>query len=202
MPAPAYFVSGIGTEVGKTVSSALLVRHFGADYWKPIQSGDLDYSDTDKVTAWAELSPERVHAERFRFKTPASPHYAAALEGKTIQLSDFQLPATNQPLIVEGAGGLLVPLNDEHTILDLIDQLKIPVFLVSRHYLGSINHTLMSIAMLQARNIPIAGLIYSGVDDKDTVDIIQRQTGIVPFWEIGELEALEAAAFVRRLSVL
>ncbi|MEM7573350.1 MAG: dethiobiotin synthase [Bacteroidota bacterium] len=202
MSAPAYFVSGIGTEVGKTVSSALLVRHFQADYWKPIQSGDLDYSDTDKVTTWAELDPERVHPERFRFKTPASPHYAAALEGQQIQVSDFRLPVTDQPLIVEGAGGLLVPLNDQQTILDLIAYLHIPVFLVSRHYLGSINHTLMSIAMLRARSIPIAGLIYSGVDDKDTVDIIQRQTGLAPFWEIGELPSLEPTVFAARLSEL
>ncbi|MEM8584736.1 MAG: AAA family ATPase, partial [Bacteroidota bacterium] len=104
---------------------------------------------------------------------------------------DFELPQTNQPLIVEGAGGLLVPLNDRDTMLDLIEHLAIPVLLVSRHYLGSINHTLMSIQMLKQRQLPLAGLIYSGDDQgKDTVDIIYRMTGIKPMLEVSEISDL------------
>lgn len=201
MRAPAYFVSGIGTEVGKTVISSLLVRHFQADYWKPIQCGDLEHTDTQKVAEWAELSPDRQHPERYRLQTPASPHYAAALEGENIQLTDFEFPTTDRPLIVEGAGGLFVPLNDQETILDLIQHLDLPVFLVSRHYLGSINHTILSVEALSQRKIPIAGLIYSGDDSKDTVEIIQKQTGIAPYWEVGELEEVSAsstAAVVRQ----
>ena len=108
-----------------------------------------------------------------------------------IKLSDFELPKTNgRPLIVEGAGGLLVPINDQETITDLILQLGLPVILVSRHYLGSINHTLLSIALLKQKNIPIAGLIYSGGDSPETVRIIGEQTGVWPLVELPELKTL------------
>ncbi|MEM6877498.1 MAG: dethiobiotin synthase [Bacteroidota bacterium] len=188
MHAPAYFVSGIGTEVGKTVMSAILVKSLHADYWKPVQCGDLDYTDSHKVAEWTGATSDRIHRERHRLQMPASPHLAAERENLRINLSDFELPKTDRPLIVEGAGGLLVPLNDQHTMLDLIAHLGIPVLLVSRHYLGSINHTLMSIEMLRQRDLAIAGLIYSGDDQgKDTVDIIQKMTGIEPMLEVGEL---------------
>ncbi|MEO0788756.1 MAG: dethiobiotin synthase, partial [Bacteroidota bacterium] len=127
MHAPAYFVSGIGTEVGKTVMSAILVKSLQADYWKPVQCGDLDYTDSHKVAEWAGATSDRIHRERHRLQLPASPHLAAERENLRINLSDFELPKTARPLIVEGAGGLLVPLNDQHTMLDLIAHLGIPV---------------------------------------------------------------------------
>ncbi|MEM6395651.1 MAG: dethiobiotin synthase [Bacteroidota bacterium] len=196
MRAPAYFVSGIGTEVGKTVISSILVKSWQADYWKPVQCGDLDYTDSHKVAKWAEATPARIHPERYRLQMPASPHLAAEREGVNIQISDFELPETDKTLIVEGAGGLLVPLNAQHTMLDLIARLNIPVLLVSRHYLGSINHTLMSIEALRMRDIPLAGLIYNGDDEgKDTVEIVKKLTGIAPVLEVGDL-SLENFSFL------
>ncbi|OAV45826.1 dethiobiotin synthase [Lewinella sp. 4G2] len=192
-----YFVTGIHTDAGKTVTSAFLQLVLDADYWKPIQAGDLDFGDTDRVKAWTGLPADRYLPERHRLKTPASPHYAARLDGIDIQLSDFTLPPCTRgsaPLIIEGAGGILVPINDRETVADLIKQINVPVILVSRHYLGSINHTLLSIKYLQAMDIEIAGLIYSGGDSPETVRIVGEQTGIWPLVELPEFEELTAAA--------
>jgi dethiobiotin synthetase len=157
-----YFVTGIGTEIGKTVVAATLVEALQADYWKPIQSGDLDHTDSMKVQSWISNTQTRIFPERFRLKTPLSPHAAAAIDGVEIKVSDFQLPPTDRPLIVEGAGGLMVPLNHQETMLDLIAHLNLPVILVVRHYLGSINHTLLSLEVLRMRGIPLAGVVYNG----------------------------------------
>lgn len=188
-----YFVTGIHTDAGKTVASAFLQKALNADYWKPIQAGDLDFGDADRVQAWSNASPDRFHPVRHALNTPASPHYAARIDGVAIELSDFFLPETNgQPLIVEGAGGLLVPINDRETVLDLMAYLGLPVILVSRHYLGSINHTLLSISCLRQRGIPIAGLIYSGGDSPETVRIVRELTGLAPLVELPELREVNA----------
>lgn len=198
-----YFLTGIHTDAGKTVTAAFLQKALDADYWKPIQAGDLDFGDTDRVKAWTGSAPERFHPIRHALNTPASPHYAAAVDGVEIKLSDFELPETNgRPLIVEGAGGLLVPINDQETITDLIVQLGLHVILVSRHYLGSINHTLLSISLLKQKNIPIAGLIYSGGDSPETVRIIGEQTGVWPLVELPELEALNPESMSRVVTEL
>lgn len=189
---PKYFVTGIGTEVGKTIVSAILVKALEADYWKPVQSGDLDFTDTDKVTAWAGMSTERIHPETYRLSLPMSPHASAASDGVRISLNDFELPDTPNSLIVEGAGGLMVPLNEEDVMIDLIAHLKIPVVLVSRNYLGSINHTLLSIEALQRRRIPIAGLIFNGESVPTTESIITKMTGLEPWFRVPELEAVTA----------
>jgi dethiobiotin synthetase len=187
-----YFVTGIHTDAGKTVASAFLQLALDADYWKPIQAGDLDFGDTERVKAWTGSPAERFHPVRHELRTPASPHYAARLDEVTIKLSDFELPQTNsRNLIVEGAGGLLVPINERETVADLIAHLGLPVILVSRHYLGSINHTLLSLDYLQRRGIPIAGLIYSGGDSPETVRIVGGQSGVWPLVELPELEELE-----------
>jgi dethiobiotin synthetase len=189
-----FFISGIHTDAGKTVTSAFLQRTLDADYWKPIQAGDLDFGDTDRVKAWTGTPHNRFHPVRYALNTPASPHYAAKIDGVEINLDDFTLPETNgRNLIVEGAGGLLVPINDRETVADLIVELGLPVILVSRHYLGSINHTLLSIYYLQSRNIPLAGLIYSGGDSPETVRIVGEQTGVWPLVELPELERVDAA---------
>jgi len=198
-----YFVTGIHTDAGKTVTSAFLQLALDADYWKPIQAGDLDFGDTDRVKAWTGSPTHRFHPVRHELNTPASPHYAAKIDGVSIRLQDFTLPDTDgRPLIVEGAGGLLVPINDRETVADLIVELGLPVILVSRHYLGSINHTLLSIGYLRQRSIPIAGLIYSGGESPETVRIVGEQTGIWPLVELPELEdvnALTMAALVEDL---
>lgn len=190
-----YFLSGIHTDAGKTVTASFLQLALDADYWKPIQAGDLDFGDTDRVKAWTGTPDHRFHPVRHALNTPASPHYAARLDGVSIELDDFVLPETDgRPLIVEGAGGLLVPVNYRETVTDLIEKLSLPVILVSRHYLGSINHTLLSIALLRSRNIPLAGLIYSGGDSPETVRIIGEQSGVWPLVELPELAELSPAA--------
>ena len=185
-----FFVSGISTEVGKTVCSAILVNALEADYWKPVQSGDLHQTDSMRVASWngTTLKDQRFHPEAYRLTEPMSPHASAAIDGVQIRLSDFQLPETSAPLIVEGAGGLLVPLNNKDTILDLMAQLQLPVILVSRNYLGSINHTLLSIAQLQQREIPIAGLVFNGPVTPTTESVIQRMTQIPVLFRIPEID--------------
>lgn len=171
-----YFVSGIGTDVGKTLVSAVLVHQLKANYWKPIQCGDLHNSDSMKVS---RLCPEaHIYPESYALKEPASPHYAASLEQVEVQLEGFTIPDSPKPLVIEGAGGLMVPLNHEHTVLDLMKRLAVPVVLVSRNYLGSINHTLLSIEMLLSKGLPIAGLIFNGDENMGTQNIIEQMTGV------------------------
>ena len=184
------FVTGIGTEVGKTVVSACLVRALAAHYWKPVQAGDLHLTDTDKVRHWAAISPERTFPERWALQLPASPHAAAAQERVRIELEDFTLPEGPGALIVEGAGGLFVPLNDTHTMLDLIVRLGLPVVLVSRHYLGSINHTLLSLAALRSRGITDIRLVFNGEEHPTTEQAIIRHGAIQPWFWMPELNAV------------
>ena len=167
------FVTGIGTGIGKTICSAILVEHLKADYWKPIQSGDLYQSDSMLVQSLVN-DQIKIHPERHRFKLPASPHKSAAQENISIQLEDFELPETENHLIVEGAGGLWVPISDEVFMLDLIKKLKLPVVLVAKDYLGCINHCLLSIETLRKNSIPIAYFIFNGTFDEDTFRVIKK----------------------------
>jgi dethiobiotin synthetase len=172
-----FVVSGIGTEVGKTVASAILAEALEAAYWKPVQAGDLDNTDTMKVQSWT--SKVNCLTERYKLKTPASPHYAAAVDGITISPSDFQIPESDRNLVIEGAGGLMVPLNNEGLLyIDLFEKWQVPVILVSRHYLGSINHTLLSVDALKRRGIPIAGILFNGDENRATEEIIQSVTQV------------------------
>lgn len=173
-----YFVSGIGTEVGKTIVSAILAEALKADYWKPIQAGDLEQSDSIKVRDLLSNESTQIHTESYQLKLPMSPHAASEKEQVAIELSAMPLPNTSRPLIVEGAGGLLVPINKKECIIDLIDSLKLEVILVSKHYLGSINHTLLSIEALNARDIPIKGIIFNGQPNYDTESIILSKSDL------------------------
>lgn len=184
------FVTGIDTEIGKTVVSALIVEALGADYWKPVQSGDLDYSDTDKVRRYTGDRVGTFHPEQYRLNTPISPHASAAIDQVTIELEAFRLPQTHNFLVVEGAGGLMVPLNEEHCIIDLIKFLGLPVVLVSKHYLGSINHTLLSIEALKRRNIPIAALIFNGPATPTTEAAIEQFGGLSSLLRLPPLPAV------------
>lgn len=171
------FITGIGTDVGKTVASAIVVEALEADYWKPIQSGDLDNSDTDKVKARVSNTKSIFHPNAYALQTPASPHYSAAIEGVTIDLNAIKEPKTKNHLVIEGAGGVFVPLNETDTIIDLI-QPDYKVIVVSRHYLGSINHTLLTIEALKSRNISIAGIIFSGDENQATEHIILSKASL------------------------
>ncbi|NER17119.1 dethiobiotin synthase [Spongiivirga citrea] len=169
------FVTGISTEVGKTIASAIIVEALEADYWKPIQSGDLDNSDTHKVEKLISNSRSVFHPNSYALKTPMSPHAAAEIDGVTIKLKDIQSPKTNNNLVIEGAGGLLVPLNNKNTIADIILP-DYKIVLVSRHYLGSINHTLLSIEYLKSKGLQVAGIIFSGAEHPTTETIIRKMT--------------------------
>ena len=149
-----YFITGISTEVGKTISSAIVVESLQADYWKPIQSGDLDNSDTMKVKSLISNSISTFFPSSYEFDYPASPHLSAQMEGRHIKLAHIKRPHSSNTLVIEGAGGLFVPLNERNTILDLMLPTD-KIVLISRHYLGSINHTMLSVEALQRRGLNI-----------------------------------------------
>ncbi len=173
-----YFVTGIGTDVGKTFAAAILTEALQADYWKPVQAGALDFTDTDTVRSLVSNTHSTFHPEAYRLKMAASPHRAAAAENIEIDLKSFRLPETDNNLIVEGAGGLMVPLNKRSLVLDLVQQLGLEVVLVSRNYLGSINHTLLTAEVLRYRKIKVAGLIFNGDESATSEDFIIKYTGL------------------------
>ena len=178
MESRSFFVTGIDTNIGKTVVSAILVEALQADYWKPIQSGDLHYTDTDKVKELVN-GKTILHPEAYRLNNPLSPHVSAKLDNISISLASFQLPETTNNLIVEGAGGLLVPINEDGDYLsDLILQLGMEVLLVSKNYLGSINHTLLSLEYLKSKSISVKGIVIVGEKNESSESIITKNTGV------------------------
>jgi dethiobiotin synthetase len=171
-----YFVTAIGTDSGKTMVSSMLCKALQADYWKPVQAGYPTDSETVK-----SLIPEtnsKVHAGTYVFKTPASPHAAAALENVKISLNDFVIPNHPRDLIIEGAGGCLVPLNDRDFVIDLATKFKAEVVLVSNLYLGSINHTLLSWEAIKQRGLPVKGIVFNGNHNAASERIILHHTGL------------------------
>lgn len=173
-----YIIAGISTEIGKTFISSILTESLQADYWKPVQSGALEFTDTDTIKILISNTKTVFHPETYRLTEPISPHAAAKIDGIEINLSSFVLPQTQNHLIVELAGGLMVPLNDHETNLDLIKKLGLPVILISQNYLGSINHTLLSVAVLKQQNIPIKGLIFNGKENISSENFILNYTGL------------------------
>ena len=189
-----YFVTGIGTEIGKTISSAVLVEKLKADYWKPIQAGDLDNSDSLKVQNLISNSVSKFHPEVYRLTQPFSPHYAAELDGVNIDLNKIIIPQTINNLIIEGAGGLMVPINRKDLMIDLIQKLSVEVILISKNYLGSINHTLLSIEALKSRNINVKGIIFNGVKNEASESIILERTQLNYLGRIFEIENMNKLA--------
>ena len=169
-----YFITGISTDVGKTIASAIVVEALQADYWKPIQAGDLDSCDTKKVAQLITNKKSKFHPNAYALNTPMSPHAAADIDHVSITLKDLKTPKTENNLIIEGAGGLLVPINNQNTILDIIKP-TYQVIVVSRHYLGSINHTLLTIDKLKDKGFDVS-IIFSGDEHKTTEDIIKKMT--------------------------
>ena len=169
-------ITGIDTEVGKTIISAIVVEALKADYWKLIQAGDLDQLDSHRVKSLISNKTSVFHPEKYLLSQPMSPHAAANIDGVEINLKDFSLPDTsNKNLVIEGAGGLMVPINEKgDMIVDLLSHLVDEVVLVSKNYLGSINHTLMSIELLKQKNIPIKGVIFNGESNPETERIIEK----------------------------
>ncbi|NNM94861.1 MAG: dethiobiotin synthase [Bacteroidia bacterium] len=166
------FVTGIGTGVGKTLVSAIITEALEADYWKPIQTGASEGTDSDTVRKLLTNKKSVIHPEAYCLQKPVSPHEAAQNEGMEIKVSNIIPPSAVNTLVIEGAGGLLVPLNSTETILNLIKYLDAEVILVVRHYLGSINHTLLSGSAIKASGVKTAGMIYSGRANKASEDAI------------------------------
>jgi len=188
------FVTGTDTDAGKTIVSAWLCLHSGADYWKPIQSGHPPDRDADTV---ARLSSARVHPERHLLREPLSPYHAARLENLRIDLDDFRLPETSRPLVIEGAGGVLVPMNESATMLDLIKRLGAPVILAARSGLGTINHTCLTLAALRSRSIPVLGVVLSGPQNPANREAIELFGNARVLAEIPPLEPLTREALKR-----
>ena len=183
-----YFVTAIDTDSGKTLVSAVLTEMLQCDYWKPIQSGPP--RDTDTVSSLVSCNDTVFHDESYVLGTPASPHYSAELDGVLIDLSKIILPTDNQ-LVIEGAGGLLVPLNNEDTIADLIPLVQAEVVLVSNLYLGSINHTLLTIEELKRRGLPVKGIIFNGEANRASEDIILQKSGYRRLLDIPKLAKVD-----------
>lgn len=179
-----YFITGISTEVGKTIASAIITEALAADYWKPIQSGDLDFGDTQKVQHLVSNTTSVFYPNSYALQTPMSPHASAAIDGVTINLDQIEEPSTENHLVIEGAGGLLVPLNDTETILDVIKP-EYKVVVVSRHYLGSINHTLLTVNLLKEKGFEVS-ILFSGEAHPTTEEIIKKMTNVPILGRIDE----------------
>lgn len=171
------FITGIGTDVGKTIASAIITEALEADYWKPVQAGDLHNSDTHKIKKYISNSKTHFFENAYALNTPASPHLAAELDGIVIDLKNIKEPKTKNNLVVEGAGGVFVPLNETDCVIDLI-QPDYKVIVVSRHYLGSINHTLLTIEALKSRKLNVAGIVFNGDENRASESIILKKTGL------------------------
>jgi dethiobiotin synthetase len=179
------FITGIGTGVGKTIVSAIVTEALQADYWKPVQTGSVEGTDSRVVGFLISNKVTRVHPEAYCLHLPISPHAAAKAEKVKIRIKDIIIPATKNNLVIEGAGGLMVPLNDKELMIDLIKETKAKVILVVNHYLGSINHTLLSIHAIREKGLPFAGIIYNGPPNESSEEAVKAFCNPVILGRIG-----------------
>lgn len=186
-----FFITGISTEVGKTIASAIITEALEADYWKPIQAGDLDNTDSHKVAVLVSNTKTVIHESSYELETPMSPHAAADIDDVSIDIQKIKEPKTDNHLVIEGAGGVLVPLNDDDTILDIIMP-SYKVIVVSRHYLGSINHTLLTVNWLKQKGYDVS-ILFSGDAHPTTESIILKKTGVASIGRIDEEERFDKA---------
>jgi len=171
-----FFITGSSTAVGKTIASAIIAETLEADYWKPIQAGELDNTDTHKVARLVSNDKTKLLESAFNLTGFMSPHAAAEIDEVIISAKKIKRPTTKNNLVIEGAGGLMVPLNNSETIADLIKPSD-KVIVVSRHYLGSINHTLLTIEALKQRKLNVFGILFSGDPNPATEQIIEKMSG-------------------------
>lgn len=193
-------VAGIDTDAGKSVVSAILCKALQAGYWKPVQAGDLENTDSHKVKRWTPCT--NIHPEAYRLSAPMSPHAAAAIDELTIDESNLHVPETGNRLIIELAGGLMVPLREDFLNIDLLAKWGLPVVLVSNYYLGSINHTLLSLSLLKSRRIPLLGLIFNGKKNQATFDVIMKRSGSTCLLEIEREQEINAEIVAKYASRL
>jgi dethiobiotin synthetase len=187
------FITGTDTNIGKTLISSWITLHTGFPYFKPIQTGLKEGSDSHEVQ---RLSKVKIYPEIYAYKEPLSPHLAASLEGDTLDIKKIQLPQEDN-LVIEGAGGVLVPLNEKHLMIDLIKKLTIPVILVARTTLGTINHSLLTLEALRSRNIPILGVIMKGEKNLQNSQAIELYGGISVLAEFPRLERVNIDSLKR-----
>ena len=184
-PKKPLFVTGIGTDVGKTIVSAILCEYFKFDYWKPIQTGKALGTDNETLDQLVSHEHFTTYPESYLLENPLSPHAAAKIEDEKILLDHITLPTKNPKLVIEGAGGLMVPINhNNETICDLIMKLQSPVVVVIKEYLGNINHSLLTLSHLKNKNIPIFGIVYVGNELPETENIIQKMTGVKTLFRV------------------
>lgn len=184
------FITGIGTNVGKTVVSAILTEALQADYWKPIQSGVVEGKDSDTVKSLISNSKTIIHPETYLLKEPLSPHFAAKLDGVEIEMDIIKLPSTQNHLIIEGAGGLLVPINSTQYVIDIAKKMDCEIVLVISSYLGCINHSLLSIDYLLRNNFKIKALVFNGEFEKEVKEAITNTVKGIKVIDIQTLKAL------------
>lgn len=196
------FITGIGTDVGKTVVSAIVTEALQADYWKPVQTGSYLSSDAHTVKSLISNNKTKIHPETYKLQQPLSPHAAAELENIKLSLSEIELPKTDNTLVIEGAGGIMVPLNDHEFILDIIKKFDAETILVIQNYLGSINHSLLSIDCLKLHNIKILGIIFNGPSHKISEDIIIKYSKLPVLAHIGKEFKITPAVVSKYVSQL
>jgi dethiobiotin synthetase len=197
-PMNGFFVTGTDTGVGKTVLSALLVAALDAVYWKPVQTGATEGTDRDSVGLWAEIPVERLLPERYCFDPPVSPHLAAREAGVRISLDSFEFPAApaGRTWIVEGAGGAMVPLNERDLMFDLMRHVGLPIVVAARTGLGTINHTLLTLAALRGAQLKIRGVVLIGAENLENRRAIEHYGDIRVIGHIPVLERIHRAALL------
>jgi dethiobiotin synthase len=193
-----YFVTGTDTNVGKTVLSALLVAALDAVYWKPIQTGAVEGTDRDSVRRWTEIPVERLPPESYRFDPPVSPHLAARLAGTEIEMDRIVLPPTPEHArwIVEGAGGVMVPVNERELMRDLMLRIGFPVVIAARTALGTINHTLLTVSALRAARVPICGVVMIGDENAENRRAIEHYGNVPVIGHIPMLREINRGALL------
>jgi dethiobiotin synthetase len=191
-------VCGTDTDVGKTLVSAWLVQGLGAHYWKPVQSGLEGGGDRQMVERLLDLAPDRLLPEAYRLSEPLSPHWAAERDGVTIELERLALPAIEGPLVVETAGGLLVPLQRNWLQIQQLQRWGLPVLLVARSGLGTLNHTLLSLEALERRGIPVLGLVLNGPPHADNPRTLEQLGGVPVLAQLPPLQPPTAAALAQQ----
>ena len=193
-----FFVTGTDTGIGKTVLSALLVAALDGIYWKPVQTGSIEGTDRNSVCVWAECPEERLLPERYCFDPPVSPHLAAREAGVRITLDAIGLPPSSEtrPIIVEGAGGAMVPVNEHDLMLDLMRRLALPVVVATRTTLGTINHTLMTLAALRSAHLHVQGVVMIGHENIENRRAIEHYGKVRVIGHIPMLEKIHRAALL------
>ncbi len=197
-------IAGIHTNIGKTICSSVICQAMGYDYWKPVQAGDLGNSDSVFIKKVVTNPLCKIHPEAYQLSIPASPHYAAEVDGVQINKANINLPRSDNNIVIETAGGIMSPLAYNYLNIDLIQQLKLSVILVSNNYLGSINHTLLSVAALRQRKIFLKGIVFSGESNVATEDFIKQYTGLPILFSIPTFAEINAASidnFAKQISI-